>query len=72
MRTHKHLVLDTGVVVDLWLKNGAYSDTERIFATAHSGNVTLWLAATSLGTIETITCQNMMRSGIPPDVAAAR
>ena len=72
MHSHKHLVLDTGVIVDLWMNAGAHQDTRQIFDAAKLGNITLWVAAASLGTLETLARHSLVQSGLAVKVASAK
>ncbi|WP_338074164.1 aminotransferase class I/II-fold pyridoxal phosphate-dependent enzyme [Halochromatium glycolicum] len=67
----KHLILDVNSVVDLWLNTGSAASTEALFAAEQSGRAALWVAATSLATLDSVARQAFKRRGLKPEDAAA-
>ena len=63
----KHLVLDVNVVVDFWLGLGSEEITEQLVDLSQSGNVKLWLSASSIPTIEYVAKRSFKQRGVPAD-----
>lgn len=67
MSNIKHLVLDVNVVVDFWLGLGSEEITEQLIDLSKSGNVKLWLSASSIPTIEYVAKRSFKQRGVPAD-----
>ncbi|NBC46566.1 MAG: aminotransferase class I/II-fold pyridoxal phosphate-dependent enzyme [Gammaproteobacteria bacterium] len=65
------MILDVNSVVDLWLNTGSAASSEALFAAAQSGRARLWVAATSLATLDSVARQAFKRRGLKPEDAAA-
>jgi len=71
MTATKHLILDVNVIVDLWLDEGSATITETLFERARDEVVRLWLASSSLATLDNVARQVFKRRGMTPEAVAA-
>ncbi len=65
----KHLILDVNVIVDWWLNVGSAEHTDRLVQTATPHSVTLWVAATSLATLNFVARRAFKQYGKSPKEA---
>jgi len=63
----KHLLLDVNVIVDFWLGLGSEETTEQIFDYGQDRKARLWIAASSIATIEYIARRSYKKRGVPSD-----
>lgn len=67
----KHLLLDVSVIVDLWLGERSAPDVEALFDAAENGLVKLWVAASSLPTLDYVARRAFKQAGMVPEGVAA-
>ena len=66
----KHLILDVSALLTLWLGRPGASDVETLVDEIPLCDAKLWVAATSLPTLEYLTGVELKRLGMPPEQAA--
>ena len=72
MAAVKHLVLDVGVAVDAWMTDGAESNAAHLVRLVQASGNRLWVAASTLATIQSLAHERCLADGMQPAQAAAR
>ena len=67
--THRHLVFDINVLLDLLLHRGDTHAIETLIEKLGEGEATGWLAAQSLATLEYLLRRQLKQDGAPPEEA---
>jgi len=65
----EHYILDVSTLIDLWVEGESSEATAQLFTAAQSGEAHLWVAASSLPTLEYVATTRMRHAGIPADRA---
>ncbi|TDT43451.1 UDP-2-acetamido-2-deoxy-ribo-hexuluronate aminotransferase [Halospina denitrificans] len=69
MAAAEHYILDVSTLVDLWLEGESSEAIAQLFSAAQSGEAQLWIAASSLPTLDYVARALMKQAGIAPDRA---
>ncbi len=59
----KHLLLDSNIILDLWLARGNYAAIENLIEKARNQQVLLWFSSSSLGIIEYVLTRELQKRG---------
>gem|GEM_PF-4992476 len=62
---NKEIILDVSVIIDLWIGENAFEMTEQLIDTAVSQKHGMWIAASSLATLDYVGRQALKRKGKP-------
>jgi UDP-2-acetamido-2-deoxy-ribo-hexuluronate aminotransferase len=65
-KSNSHLILDVSVIVNLWLGGESASQTEELMNEAIHKDVFLWIAASSISTLEFVAKQRFKQAGLEP------
>ena len=65
----KHLLLDNNIVLDLWLQRGEYELIDKLLERCGELNVKLWIASSSLGTVDYILVRELTKEGAEKKIA---
>lgn len=65
MATGKHLLLDVSVIIDLWCGTNAARESEQLIDEAVASGVQIWVAASSMATLDYVGRQALKRQGYP-------
>jgi UDP-2-acetamido-2-deoxy-ribo-hexuluronate aminotransferase len=65
----EHYILDVSTLVDLWVNGESSEATAQLFTAAQSDEAQLWVAASSLPTLDYVAKTRMKQAGIPADRA---
>jgi len=63
----EHYILDVSTLVDLWVNGESSEATAQLFTAAQSDEAQLWVAASSLPTLDYVAKTRMKQAGIPAD-----
>ena len=65
-KSNSHLILDVSVIVNLWIGGESASQTEELMNEAIHKGVFLWIAASSINTLEYVAKQRFKQAGLEP------
>jgi len=68
--SNKNLILDVSTIINLWLGGERADQTEKLINEASVQGTRLWVAATSLATLEYVARNRLKKSGIEFEVVA--
>lgn len=69
MAVIENYILDVSTLINLWLSGDSSKATAQLFNAVQTGDVKLWVAASSLPTLEYIARKRMKQAGITTDKA---
>ena len=69
MAAAEHYILDVSTLVDLWLEGESSEATAQLFTASQSGETQLWIAASSLPTLDYVARARMKQAGIAAERA---